>query len=224
MAGRTENQLGGGVCQVASAIYWCTLKADLEVLERYEHQFVPDYVPWGMDATIYWGSLDYRFRNNTAYPMRIDASVSNGYVHITFVGTDTKDYTVKLDYKTTAYYEHETVDVEISPDMKNYEKYKDYKDGDVIQWGYSGAKVTTYRYKYDKDGNLLKTEIVNYSNYDTRNKEIARLKKEEETTETPTEEPTEPTEPTEAPSEPTTPPEPTEPTAPTEQTDTPAAP
>lgn len=53
VGGRTENQLGGGVCQVASTIFWCTLKADLEVLERAEHQYLPDYIPYGMDATIY---------------------------------------------------------------------------------------------------------------------------------------------------------------------------
>lgn len=40
-----------------------------------------------MDATIYWGSLDYKFVNSTDHPMRIDASVSGGYVHIKLVGT-----------------------------------------------------------------------------------------------------------------------------------------
>lgn len=42
--------------QVASVLYYCTLKSDLEVIARQEHQYVPDYIPWGMDATIYWGS------------------------------------------------------------------------------------------------------------------------------------------------------------------------
>lgn len=202
VAGRTENQLGGGVCQVASTIYLCTLKAELEVLERYEHQFVPDYVPWGMDATIYWGSLDYRFRNTTAYPIRIDASVSGGYVHIAFVGTETRDYTVKLDFEIMGSESYEVVYVDIYPGMKNYEKYKDYKDGEVIQWGYNSESVKTYRYRYDKDGTLLDKEVVNHSSYDLRNQEVARLKKDEPTeapTEAPTDEPTEAS--TEAPTE-----------------------
>ena len=209
VGGRTENQLGGGVCQVASTIFWCTLKADLEVIERAEHQFLPSYVPYGMDATIYWGSLDYKFRNNTTYPIRIDASVSDGYVHIRFVGTETKDYTVKLDYEITAWFNSAEKIIDISPDMPNYNRYKDYKEGDVIQTAYDGANVTTYMYKYDLDGNLISKEIACYSQYDRRDREIAHIVTEENTepsTEPSTEPPTEPSaEPSTEPStEPTT--------------------
>ena len=53
--------------------------------------FTVTYGQRGMDATIYWGSLDYKFVNSTDHPMRIDASVSGGYVHIKLVGTAPKD-------------------------------------------------------------------------------------------------------------------------------------
>lgn len=206
VGGRTENQLGGGVCQVASVIYYCTLQSDLEVVERYEHQYAPEYVPWGMDATIYWGSLDYRWRNNTPYPIRIDASVSDGYVHVALVGTETKDYTVKLDYEVTYYNEAGEKTIDIYPGMYNYDKYKDCYEGEVIQTAYDGVNVTTYRYKYDKDGNLLDKEVVNYSKYDRRDKEIAHIVSKEEPTE-PSTEPTKPT--TEAPAPTTEAPTPT---------------
>lgn len=39
-------ELGGGVCQVASTLYYCTLYADLEVVSRAVHTFSVDYVPW----------------------------------------------------------------------------------------------------------------------------------------------------------------------------------
>ena len=214
VGGETVQQLGGGVCQVASVLYYCTLKSDLEVIARQEHQYVPDYIPWGMDATIYWGSLDYKFRNNTTYPIRILAEASGGYVRVRFMGTETKDYTVELDYKATMTHKSETEEVEISKGMKNYDKYKDYKDGERIQVGYDGYEVDTYRMKYDKNGKLLSTEKVNHSSYDWRNRLVAKLVEE---TEAPTEKPTEPTEsPTEKPTEP----EPTEPPtdAPTEST------
>ncbi len=218
VGGETVQELGGGVCQVASTIFYCTLKADLEVVERAEHQFTPSYIPWGMDATIYWGSLDYKWRNNTQYPIRIDASVSDGYVHIRFVGTDTKDYTVELDYVVTDYFSAKEVILDISPDMPNYAKYAYYDEGDVIQTAYDGANVTTYRYKYDKvTGELISTEVVCYSKYDKRDRQIAHLVTPTEATEeTELTEPTEaPTEPTEAPTEPTEAP-PTETDPPTE--------
>ena len=218
VGGETVQQLGGGVCQVASVLYYCTLKSDLEVIARQEHQYVPDYIPWGMDATIYWGSLDYKFRNNTTYPIRILAEASGGYVRVRFMGTETKDYTVELDYKATMTHKSKTEEVEISKGMKNYDKYKDYKDGERIQVGYDGYEVDTYRMKYDKNGKLLSTEKVNHSSYDWRNRLVAKLVEE---TEPPTEAPTEPTEsPTESPTEKPTEPEPTEPPtdAPTEST------
>lgn len=209
VGGRTENQTGGGVCQVASVIFYCTIKADLEVVERWEHQFRPDYVPLGMDATVYWGDLDYRFRNNTSHPIRIDASVSGGYVHVAFIGTETKDYTCELDYEVTAYFEATTKTIDISPSMYNYAQYKGYSEGEVIQTAYDGYCVTTYRYKYDKDGNLINKEVVCYSDYKRRDREIAHIVEappETEPTSPPTEAPTDP--PTEAPTDPpTTPPE-----------------
>lgn len=215
VGGRTEQQLGGGICQVASTLFYCTLYSNLEVVERTEHQYLPDYIPYGMDATIYWGSLDYKFRNNTAYPIRIDCKVADGKVMTRFIGTETKDYTIKMEYEITSWKNYEEVTVDITPDMKDYEKYKDFKTGDVIQIGYAAANVTTYMYKYDKDGNLISKEAVFYSRYSRRNREIANVVGEEPSTDPSTDPSTEPsTQPSTQPStEPSTQP-PTESTAP----------
>lgn len=241
VGGRTEDQLGGGVCQVASTIYWCTLKADLEVVERAPHRYVPSYVPWGMDATIYWRDLDYKFRNNTAYPIRIDASVSDGYVHITLVGTETKDYTVKLFYEIQNSKKSGVKTIYIHPDMSNYASYASYKHGETIQTAYDGYTVYTYMQKLDADGNVISTTRVNISEYKSRDKEVAYLldpsipmkdqvdsdgnlievtKPTEPSTEPSTEPTTEPTESTEPSTEPPEPTESTEPsTEPTEPTE-----
>lgn len=234
VGGRTEQQLGGGICQVASTLFYCTLYSNLEVVERTEHQYLPDYIPYGMDATIYWGSLDYKFRNNTAYPIRIECSVSDGKVHTRFIGTETKDYTIEMKYEITSWQNYQEVTVDIFPEMDDYDRYKDFKTGDVIQIGYSAAKVTTYMYKYDLDGNLLSKEAVFYSNYSRRNREIANVLDEEEDPSTdpstdPTEDPsTEPstdpsTEPPTESTEPSTQP-PTESTEPPTQSPEPADP
>ena len=92
--GETVEQLGGGICQVASTLYYCTLYADLYIIEREEHMFTADYLPLGMDATVNWGTLDFRFRNNTDHPILIQANADNDYVTVTLRGTDDKDYYV----------------------------------------------------------------------------------------------------------------------------------
>ena len=172
-AGRSEPQLGGGICQVASTIYYCTLMADLEIVERGPHQFMVDYVPRGMDATIYWGSKDFKFRNNTNYPIKIYASTHDGKCHIALYGTDDKDYYVKMTYDTisgptgggTEYVEFTK---ENNP--------KGYKDGEVIQTAYSGYVIQTYKNKYDKETDeLISTEKEAKSTFNSRPKKIAKL-------------------------------------------------
>ena len=60
---------------------------NLEVTVRAPHMFVVSYVDQGQDATVYWGQQDFKFKNSTNYPIRIDASVSGGKVHIALIGT-----------------------------------------------------------------------------------------------------------------------------------------
>lgn len=212
VSGKSVPETGGGVCQVASTIYSACLYADLEIIESHAHQFFVTYVNPGMDATIYWKSLDYKFRNNTAYPLRVDASVHDGRVWVSIMGTNTKDYTVKMSWELISTTAWETVEHEIKDG-------ETYKNGEVITTPYTGYKYITYMSKYDLNGNLISKEQVRVSNYSKRDKEIAVLKQEETEPSSETAKPTdpttpssEPTEPTEAPTEPTTPPvEPTDP-------------
>ena len=221
VGGDTVPVIGGGICQVASTLYYCTLMADLEVVERAEHQYVPDYIEWGLDATIYWSTLDYKFRNNTAYPIRIDAWVEDGHVRVRFVGTETKDYTVKLAHTVVSKEEYDVVDFFIYPEMPNYEKYAGYKNGETVVFPYTGYTVKAYMYKYDLQGNEISCEQINISRYDSRDKQVAVLRDPNAPTDPVTGEPIEPTEPTTPPAtEPTTPPA----TEPPPETDPPTDP
>jgi vancomycin resistance protein YoaR len=52
------------------------LHADLEVVERRAHGLTVSYLPYGNDATVDWGSnTDFKFRNNTDFPIKIETSV-----------------------------------------------------------------------------------------------------------------------------------------------------
>lgn len=129
--------LGGGVCQVASNVYMCTLLADLQVLSRREHMFSVTYVPPGMDATVYWGSLDYKFRNTFAHPILIRASVSDGYVHMQFLSTHPSDVTVKMTYEV----------VSTSPKY-NVQTYKHRYDADGKLLSTEKCAYSSYSYHY----------------------------------------------------------------------------
>ena len=67
--GQVVDEFGGGVCQPSSTLYMAVLRADLEVTERHNHSFTVAYTPLGEDATVDYGNLDFRFKNNTDYPI-----------------------------------------------------------------------------------------------------------------------------------------------------------
>lgn len=93
---RTVNSVGGGVCQVSSTLYYATLLADLEIVQRVNHGFISSYIGAGLDATVSWPEPDFKFRNNYHFPMQIQAEVSDGFVKIRLLGIDEKDYYVKM--------------------------------------------------------------------------------------------------------------------------------
>ena len=73
---------GGGMCQISSTIYNAVLTANLEVIERHPHSRRVYYVPKDKDATIYYGSLDFKFKNNSGSDIKMVASNTNTDVTI----------------------------------------------------------------------------------------------------------------------------------------------
>lgn len=165
ISGASVPEVGGGVCQVASSIYYATLQADLPAVERHAHTYLVTYVPQGMDAAIYWGRLDFKFENTSPYPIKIEASVSDGDVHILLRGMEWKDYTVELSYEILE---------EIPWEVQERYVYDDkYETGDTIVSPYTGYLIATYKKLYDLDGTLLETERIAYSRYSKRDKVVA---------------------------------------------------
>ena len=198
----TVKEYGGGICQASSCLYLSALLADLEIVERVNHGFISAYMPYGMDATVSWGGPEFRFKNTTEYPLRIEAWSSGGAVTVRLVGTDTKDYYVKMTYEILNTDPFETVEEEFEPDNE-----KGYQDGDVVTSGYTGYKIRTYRCKYDKETKeLISREVEATSTYDRRDKVICKIKTE--TPEDPSTDPSDTTDPTvpSNPSDPTEPP------------------
>ena len=63
--GGSEDQAGGGVCQVSTTMYTAVLKADLEIVDRRGHSIQLGYVDGGLDATINTDTIDFVYKNNT---------------------------------------------------------------------------------------------------------------------------------------------------------------
>ena len=102
VSGEVVDGLGGGICQITSTLYNAVVYANLDIVERTNHQFVPSYVTASRDATVVYGSLDFKFKNNRNYPIKINCSVSDGIANFQIFGLkQDDDYDVEISsYET----------------------------------------------------------------------------------------------------------------------------
>lgn len=78
-----KKDYGGGNCQVSTTLYNTVLKVDgLKVLERHEHTQEVYYVPLGKDAAVAYGEIDFKFKNNTGYDIKIYGEMTEKEVKI----------------------------------------------------------------------------------------------------------------------------------------------
>lgn len=86
--GRVVDGVGGGICQVSSTLYNAVLQADLAVTERRNHYFTVGYVPKGQDATVSYGSQDFKFKNSSNWPVKIRTWMTpDNRIHFSLLGT-----------------------------------------------------------------------------------------------------------------------------------------
>ena len=84
--GQSRDEIGGGVCQTSSTLFNAVVRADLEIIERNPHAWPSNYVEKGFDATVNWPGLDFKFKNNTEWPVFIVAGYSNQKVTVNIYG------------------------------------------------------------------------------------------------------------------------------------------
>ena len=159
-----EDGVGGGICQVSSTIYYAALRADLKIVERYAHSRMVTYVPLGEDATVAWGSKDFKFENNTDFPMKVVTSHKTNNLTVKLYGTQmVANKTVKI----------ETTQLSKTPFEVVYEVDETLAPGteEVKSNGYTGYKTESYRVVYI-DGKEVSRTFENKSTYKKYDKVI----------------------------------------------------
>ena len=102
VSGQVVDGLGGGICQITSTLYNAVLYANLQIVERSNHQFVPSYVTASRDATVVYGSIDFKFKNNREYPIKLVCSVSGGLATFQIFGLKSdNEYDVEIYSRVT---------------------------------------------------------------------------------------------------------------------------
>lgn len=101
MNGKVVDSLGGGICQVSTTLYNAVLLAELEVTERHNHSMIVSYVDPSADAAIAESSgKDFRFVNNTEYPIYIEAYVKGKHITFNIYGKETRSAERSVRYES----------------------------------------------------------------------------------------------------------------------------
>lgn len=155
--GKVIQEVGGGICQVSSTLYNAVLYANLEIVDRSNHYFQTSYVDAGRDATVSWGTVDFKFRNNRQYPIKIEAISKNGVTKISIKGIkEEKEYEViihseitSIIQKTVKYEEDSSLDSSVE---------------EVEQEGHNGCTSKTYK-TLKLNGATVSTEEISTDYY-----------------------------------------------------------
>lgn len=155
--GKVVLSVGGGICQLSSTLYNSVLLANLDVTDRHNHYFKTSYVPEGRDATVSWGAVDFKFKNNRKYPIKIEAIVGDGVATVNIYGIkEDSDYTVIIESVVKSIIESKT------------EYQKDFslaKGSEVIeQNGEDGCTSETYKI-LQKNGVVISKTLISTDTY-----------------------------------------------------------
>lgn len=155
--GGVVDGLAGGICQISSTLYNSVLLANLQVTERRNHSFTTSYAPAGRDATVVWGTIDFRFINSRSYPIKIEATVNNGIAEFKLYGMQEEvEYEVRIL----------PVRTQSIPYKTTYEEDSGLIPGQQIvkQSGHAGCKVTTYK-ELRVNGEVVSKEPISNDTY-----------------------------------------------------------
>ena len=175
--GKVIQEVGGGICQISSTLYNAVLYANLEIVSRTGHYFETGYVDASRDATVSWGTLDFKFKNNRTYPILIEAYASGGTASVTIKGLKEEgDFEVQITSQRTSYI-NQTI---------NYIDDEEMYEGEerIEQEGHGGATSVGYKILY-KDGAEVERILLSRDTYHPLERIIRRGTKKVEIIEEP---------------------------------------
>ena len=152
-----ESGIGGGICQVSSTLYNTVLMAGIKDFERVHHSLPSSYVGLGLDATVDWGNIDFKFKNTFKYPIFIEAYTKNKKLYINFYSNSSlnnRRYEIKNNVYQTDQAKTQTItDTSLLRGQTV-----------VAQKGRNGYKVKVIRNTYEGE-KMVETEIISNDYY-----------------------------------------------------------
>ncbi|WKZ49492.1 MAG: VanW family protein [Anaerolineales bacterium] len=166
--GRTIKGVGGGVCQVSTTLFRTVFNAGFPVVERYSHAYRVSYYEMtasgavdnrlaGLDATVYFPLVDFKFKNNSPYWILMETYVSVSGRSLTWKFYSTSDGR-SVSWDTTG-----PVNI-VSAPSPLFEENPELKKNEMKQVDYAanGADVTVTRTVYQNGAVLFQDQFITH--------------------------------------------------------------
>ena len=157
--GRTIKGVGGGVCQVSTTLFRAVFNAGFPVVERTPHAYrvgyyeqtaggSPDARLAGLDATVYFPLVDFKFTNDSPYWILMETYFSSS-------GSLTWKFYSTSDGRTVAWDTTGVTNV-VSAPSASFEENPELRKNEMkqVDWAANGADVTVTR-TVSHDGGVL---------------------------------------------------------------------
>lgn len=161
IADKVEPGVGGGICQTSSTLYNAVLKTGLKSVERANHSIPVGYLPKGLDATVAWGGIDYKFKNTYDFPIYIEGINANRTLIFNIYGDgsiNSKTYEIYSEVLQTLEPRPQVIDDPTLPEGETR----------IESSPQQGYKVRSYRKTYE-GGKLINTEVLSTDTYNAVN-------------------------------------------------------
>ncbi len=164
VGGMSVQVYGGGICQGSTTVYNAALMAGMEIIERDCHAIPSSYCPIGLDATVDYGSIDFRFRNSLKNPVYISSWMDGVTLTVNFYGVFPDDWdNIELGSEQTGYENpRDTVDFEVDSSLAKGQYVRKTS-------GNPGYYASAWRIYY-KNGEQVRTEGLPNSYYGSTGK------------------------------------------------------
>ena len=156
--GQVVESVGGGVCQVSTTLYNAIIRAELEVVQRFNHSMIVSYVDPSDDAAIAGTYKDFKFKNNLDNPIYIEGYCSGGIITFNVYGVEMRKAGREVSFHS------ETVS-ETEPEIQfNFDGSQPVGYYSVDQSPHKGIVARLWK-TVKENGEVVSDEVFNNSNY-----------------------------------------------------------
>ena len=159
MGDQVVESLGGGICQVSTTLYNAVIRAELQIDSRYNHSMIVSYVKPSMDAAIAESSgLDFKFTNNTQYPIYVEGQIQDRTITFYIYGKETRSPNRQIEF------ESETLTTTPPEGEKIYTDSSKNAGYISVTSGHTGYTARLWKIVRE-DGKEVSREVFNNSTY-----------------------------------------------------------